>query len=113
MAVSEAKVKIVIDNYFQKECNVNTSIREAFEKGFRIGVTKGASANGWISVKDRLPEDFQKVLVFWKEHGEPMVDTAFWQKDAKRFDGEHWVRMEDKVTHWMPIPEPPQEVDNG
>ena len=62
----------------------------------------------WISVEKRLPEDFQKVLVFWWEHGEPMIDTAFWQRDAKRFDGQHWVRMEDKVTHWMPLPEPPE-----
>lgn len=41
MAISEAKMKVVIDNYFKSECDVNTSIREAFEKGFRIGVQKG------------------------------------------------------------------------
>lgn len=64
----------------------------------------------WIPVTERLPGDFQKVLVFWREQSEPMIDTAFWQKDAKQFDGEHWVRMEDKVTHWMPLPEPPKEV---
>lgn len=60
----------------------------------------------WIPVSERLPEDFKKVLVFWWEHSEPMIDTAFWQKDAKRFDGQHWVRIEDKITHWMPLPEP-------
>lgn len=36
----EEKMKIVISNYFKKECSVNTSIREAFEKGFRIGTSK-------------------------------------------------------------------------
>lgn len=41
MGLSEAKMKIVIDNYFKAECDINTSIREAFEKGFRIGVKKG------------------------------------------------------------------------
>ena len=41
MAISEAKMRIVIDNYFKQECNVNTSIRDAFERGFRIGVMKG------------------------------------------------------------------------
>lgn len=41
MGISEEKMKIVINNYFKSECNVNTSIREAFEKGFRIGVKKG------------------------------------------------------------------------
>ena len=38
------KMQIVINNYFKQECDVNTSIREAFEKGFRIGVKKGQSA---------------------------------------------------------------------
>lgn len=43
MAISEEKMRIVINNYFKKECNVDTSIRQAFEKGFRIGVNKGLS----------------------------------------------------------------------
>ena len=38
----EAKMQIVVDNYFKSECDVNTSIRKAFEKGFRIGVQKGS-----------------------------------------------------------------------
>lgn len=45
MAISETKMQMVIANYFKDECNVNTSIRQAFEKGFRIGVKKGASTN--------------------------------------------------------------------
>ena len=44
MGISEKKMKIVIDNYFRSECDVNTSIKEAFEKGFRIGIIKGQSA---------------------------------------------------------------------
>ena len=39
--ISEKKMQIVINNYFKAECDVNTSIREAFEKGFRTGVQKG------------------------------------------------------------------------
>ena len=45
MAISETKMQIVIANYFKDECDVNTSIRQAFEKGFRIGVKKGASTD--------------------------------------------------------------------
>ena len=44
MGISETKMQIVINNYFKQECDVNTSIRDAFEKGFRIGVKKGQSA---------------------------------------------------------------------
>lgn len=45
MAISETKMQMVIANYFKDECDVNTSIRQAFEKGFRIGVKKGTSTN--------------------------------------------------------------------
>ena len=39
--INEKKMQIVIDNYFKLECDVNTSIRSAYEKGFRTGVRKG------------------------------------------------------------------------
>lgn len=45
----EEKMRIVINNYFKTECSVNTSIREAFEKGFRIGASKVQKKYGkWI-----------------------------------------------------------------
>ena len=40
MNISESKMKMVIENYFRTECDLNTSIHDAFEKGFRIGVKK-------------------------------------------------------------------------
>ena len=58
MAISETKMQMVIANYFKDECDVNTSIRQAFEKGFRIGVKKGASTDRsqgeWIDNGDRF-----------------------------------------------------------
>ena len=56
----EDKMKIVINNYFKKECSVNTSIREAFEKGFRIGASKVQTNQGeWVDREYRryLPRD--------------------------------------------------------
>lgn len=40
MGISESKKKIVIDNYFKSGCDVNTSIKEAFTKGFELGLKK-------------------------------------------------------------------------
>lgn len=60
MAISERKMKIVIENYFKAECNVNTSIREAFEKGFRIGVKKASSAQP--KYEPVTVEDFAKTM---------------------------------------------------
>jgi len=61
MAISETKMQIVIANYFKDECDVNTSIKQAFEKGFRIGVKKGANMNRpqgkWVNVKISISGD--------------------------------------------------------
>ena len=40
MGISETKKQIVIDNYFKATCDVNTSIKEAFIKGFELGLKK-------------------------------------------------------------------------
>lgn len=56
--INEKKMQIVIDNYFKSECNVDTSIRDAFEKGFRIGVQKTANRpeGKWIKKQVFNPE---------------------------------------------------------
>lgn len=63
----EEKMKIVINNYFKKECSVNTSIREAFDKGFRIGASKVQKKHGkWIErgsdIEDK-ENGFETVIV--------------------------------------------------
>ena len=59
----------------------------------------------WISVKDRLPEDYkQRVMVICIGDypiGYPKIDTD-------RYVRGHWVRYGIYVTHWMPLPEPPK-----
>ena len=47
-------MRIVIDNYFKAECDVNTSIRQAFEKGFRIGVIKGMQIKSEPQEEERV-----------------------------------------------------------
>ena len=70
-------------------------------------------ANGWIPVSEQLPDDFQMVVVFWYEKGKPMSDVAFWQADARRFDGEKWVLMKDTVIFWMPLPEKVEKMERS
>lgn len=54
MGISEAKKKIVIDNYFKVECDMNTSIKEAFTKGFELGLKKAPQpkTGHWILTDD-------------------------------------------------------------
>ena len=99
MGISEKKMQIVIDNYFKQECDINTSIRGAFEKGFRIGVKKGQSAQPephWIPCRKKLPEKAGAYLVQALMNGD--IFAARWQ-------GSYW-NVKTPVVAWMPLPEP-------
>ena len=57
----------------------------------------------WISVNDRLPERMQPVIVC-RDNGK--VEQGY------RDVGDWWKvygTRTKKVTHWMPLPEPPKE----
>ena len=69
--------------------------------------------SGWISVNDRLPEQTdpaQKVLFVTKTGGF-FIGCYYKAAAYDQFTGWHsmCVRI-DNVTYWMPIPEPPEEV---
>ena len=60
----------------------------------------------WISVKERLPEE--DVVVILTDHID--VGTGW-------FNGKGWRTPfadidEYRITHWMPLPEPPKEGNN-
>jgi len=57
----------------------------------------------WISVKDRLPSDEQDVIV---TDGKNVLQTFYAIYDS----GISWgtSRWVGEITHWMPLPEPPQ-----
>jgi len=58
----------------------------------------------WISVKERLPENRERVLIFGKDKSDNeciLIDS---------YSNDYWITegMYDiKITHWMPLPEPP------
>lgn len=85
----------------------------------------------WISVKDKVPDSDQEVILCTRE-----VETYGRHREKKKiyrniylgyFDGDEWLtsychgceyifRMNEKypnetieVTHWMPLPELPEE----
>lgn len=70
----------------------------------------------WISVNDRLPEQYKYVLAVFSN--EEMVVACVFDYDE---DVAHWRAqidmgwesdMDFDPTHWMPLPEPPKEVCN-
>lgn len=70
---------------------------------------------GWISCSDRMPEDTKMLLAF--SQGE--IVAAYWNWvvnpiDYKKYRAFTYLsgNILDDVTHWMPLPEPPQEEVN-
>lgn len=69
----------------------------------------------WISVKDRLPDDDELVLVYTKDNVMSVcplvIANAFANlKNLKVWEDNNGYYVSD-VTHWMPLPEPPKEDD--
>ena len=78
----------------------------------------------WISVKDWLPEDGQKVLCFKQGKYAACVMTAAFSKCLEKYcnvdfhgvkhggffnyDSEVGYYVLRDVTHWMPLPHPPK-----
>lgn len=93
----------------------------------------GGKMMEWISVKDRLPENFQEVIVTFKNHSpevyyldikdKPLTGVCVYYKgewywyssitydvlaEYGKYDGEE-VNKDIEITHWQPLPEPPKE----
>ena len=55
----------------------------------------------WISVEDRLPDEFQKVLVWYESFGH---DIGWYCNGAWQFLCDN-LSKNVKVIAWMPLPE--------
>ncbi|EFN4958829.1 DUF551 domain-containing protein [Escherichia coli] len=70
--------------------------------------------DGWISCSERMPNDKQYVWCWGKPYGWTECDTFEGYYDWSR--NKWWAVTDDgeepasKVTHLLPLPEPPQEV---
>lgn len=68
------------------------------------------TVGGWISVEDRLPEYTGWYLTY---HHKINLCVVSWFTGDGWEDGD-WGAYEDGwVSHWMPLPEDPKEVQDG
>ncbi|WP_249541187.1 dATP/dGTP pyrophosphohydrolase domain-containing protein [Escherichia coli] len=94
----DAAVQKVLDNLSQQKL-VHRDVLP-----FSLPVTP----DGWISCSERMPKGYADVLVTDGEH----VEVKWWDESGY---WDSWTELNsdifaDEITHWMPLPEPPQEV---
>ena len=67
----------------------------------------------WVSVEERLPIDrLKKYLVAFRDVGGPIVDMAsYFPSDGWTCD--NWDVPQNLITHWMPLPEAPEEGEKA
>ncbi|EOD1450611.1 DUF551 domain-containing protein [Escherichia coli] len=80
--------------------------------------TPPVTTDGWISCSERMPEKNQNVLIsvnFDSSLVEPLICSARYTGSTFR-RGDATIKPGngiEQATHWMPLPEPPQEVNRG
>lgn len=84
---------------------------EPVSQTYRLNELSGnnpVTPDGWISCSERMPKGYADVLVTDGEH----VEVKWWDESGY---WNSWTELNsdifaDEITHWMPLPEPPQEV---
>ena len=85
------------------------------EPNFDVNGNSPGTPDSWISCSDRMPEKNQNVLIsvnFDSSLVEPLICSARYTGSTFR-RGDATIKPGngiEQATHWMPLPEPPQEV---
>ncbi|EHK9649293.1 DUF551 domain-containing protein [Escherichia coli] len=88
------------------------------EPNFDVNGNSPVTPDGWISCSERMPKKNQNVLIsvnFDSDLVEPLICSARYTGSTFR-RGEATIKPGngiEQATHWMPLPEPPQEVNRG
>ena len=68
----------------------------------------GVTVQEWISVEDKLPEEAVNCIVHYRHAY--CDNDGYWAIGFCCYDGEKFLfDPAYKVTHWMQMPEPPEE----
>lgn len=106
MTTEQAIKEIVSSDYGRIQCH---------EETMHMAV-EALKAQQWISVKDRLPEnnndDWYSVVLTHRFRGERLIRNGYFDYCRKQFYG-FGIGQNYDVTHWMPMPKPPEEENKN
>ncbi|EEW7582285.1 DUF551 domain-containing protein [Escherichia coli] len=83
------------------------------EPNFDVNGNSPVTPDGWISCSDRMPE-IRQTVIGW--NGYAVRQCVYTRNEYAKTQKDREPRFETLtgiwhgVTHWMPLPEPPQEV---
>ena len=78
-------------------------------------IANGVTIQKWIPVTERLPEKKGQYVcryVFCDNKEYPFFQVRWYFANLENPHFQYDGRMGLRVTHWMPLPEPPKEADN-
>ena len=111
----EIKAKLDGLDEFQKleAADAIEELQKRVELEYQSGFADGQRAanrkkNKWISVKERLPEKSGLYLTYHAKRGSMTMHYSVNNEAWNAFDHEDRPKYALKVTHWMPLPEPPE-----
>ena len=118
-AANPAAVLTLLDELETAKKRITELEAEPVSQTYKLNELSGnppVTPEGWISCSDRMPEDTKMLLAF--SQGE--IVAAYWNWvvnpiNYKKYRAFTYLsgNILDDVTHWMPLPEPPQEVNRG
>lgn len=118
-AANPATVLELLDELEAAKKRIAELEAEPVSQTYKLNQLSGNSPvtpDGWISCSERMPEETKMLLAF--SQGE--IVAAYWNWvvnpiDYKKYRAFTYLsgNILDDVTHWMPLPEPPQEVNRG
>lgn len=107
--IENPNIDITNAKYIYDYAHKNVLVFQLRESHFTAWqAAKAQAVQQWISVKDEMPEQGQKVLVFRPHaHEKPYKDPNY---KICTYAGEDIFinsHFEHEITHWMLLPEPP------
>lgn len=82
------------------------------KKAMRHFILEPAEENQWIKCSDRMPEEDKKVLFVRKTWGKNKeIHIGDFDSKMKWWQAGSGVIKNEYVTHWMLLPEPPEEEE--
>lgn len=99
--------KLLDDITAAKECGGMGAIVAGTLRRYVMRQPTLTQPNEWVSVEERLPAPKQNVLAYSPKSGIAEADYADGVLMQYR-----WSAVMDGVTHWMPLPAPPERQEN-